>query len=60
MIAPNMYQTGLKYGKSTAIYTNRLLNEGHDPRKREFNLIDDLGLHPLGQFLCKHMEEHVN
>ena len=42
MIASKVYQTGLKEGKSTAIYASRLLNEVHGRRKRKFNLLVDL------------------
>ena len=42
LIQSQVYQTGFKEGKSTAIHASRLLNEVHGPKKRKFNLLIDL------------------
>ena len=39
LIQSQVYQTGFKEGKSTAIHASRLLNEVHGPKKRKFNLL---------------------
>ena len=42
LLASQIYQTGLKEGKSTAIHASRLLQEVHGRKKRKFNLLIDL------------------
>ena len=42
LLASQIYQTGFKEGKSTAIHASRLLNEVHGNKKRKFNLLIDL------------------
>ena len=42
VIASEVYQTGFKEGKSTAIHASRLLNEVHGRRMMKFNLLVDL------------------
>jgi hypothetical protein len=41
-LASQIYQTGFKEGKSTAIHASRLLQEVHGRKKRKFNLLIDL------------------
>ena len=41
-MASQIYQTGFKEGKSTAIHASRLLQEVHGRKKRKFNLLIDL------------------
>ncbi len=42
LVASQIYQTGFKKGKSTAIHASRLLQEVHRRKKRKFNLLVDL------------------
>ena len=42
LLASQIYQTGFKEGKSTAIHASRLLQEVHGRKKRKFNLLIDL------------------
>ena len=42
LLASQIYQTGFKEGKSTAIHSSRLLQEVHGRKKRKFNLLIDL------------------
>ncbi len=42
LLASQIYQTGFKEGKSTAIHASRLLQEVHGRKKRKFNLLVDL------------------
>jgi hypothetical protein len=42
LLASQIYLTGIKEGKSTAIFASRLLYEVHGSKKREFNLLLNL------------------
>ena len=42
LLASQIYQTGFKEGKSTAIHASRLLQEVHGRKKRKYNLLVDL------------------
>ena len=42
LLASQIYQTGFKEGKFTAIHVSRLLQEVHGRKKRKFNLLVDL------------------
>ncbi len=42
LLASQIYQTGFKEGKYTAIHVSRLLQEVHGRKKRKYNLFVDL------------------
>jgi hypothetical protein len=42
LIESNMYQTGFKEEKSTAIHVSRLLREFQGKKRRKYNLLVDL------------------